>query len=70
MQPLLNERQAAELMSLSVRSLQRLRQSGLGPPYVKLPGGSVRYLPAMTERWLAARVVTSTSAPRADQDRR
>jgi hypothetical protein len=43
MQPLLNERQAAELMSLSVRSLQRLRQSGLGPPYVKLPGGQQRF---------------------------
>jgi predicted DNA-binding transcriptional regulator AlpA len=42
---LLNERDAAALLGVSVRSLQAWRQRGEGPVYVKL-GRLVRYRPA------------------------
>jgi hypothetical protein len=61
MQALLNERQAAALMSLSVRSLQRLRQTG-GPKFVRVGKSAVRYRPGDLETWIAGRLVTSTSA--------
>ena len=61
MQPLLNERQAAALMALSVRSLQRLRQVG-GPKFVRVGKSAIRYRVGDLETWIAARVVTSTSA--------
>jgi hypothetical protein len=61
MQALLNERQAAALMSLSVRSLQRLRQSG-GPKFVRVGKSAIRYRLGDLETWIAGRVVTSTSA--------
>jgi hypothetical protein len=47
-------------MSLSVRSLQRLRQSG-GPMFVRVGKSAIRYRLGDLETWIAARVVTSTS---------
>ncbi len=38
----LNEREAAELLCLGVRTLQRWRWEGRGPSYFKF-GGAVRY---------------------------
>jgi predicted DNA-binding transcriptional regulator AlpA len=61
MEALLTERQAAALLCLSIRTLQRLRQTGASPRYLKL-GASIRYSPAELERWLAAQSRTSTSA--------
>jgi hypothetical protein len=60
MQPLLNERQAAELMSLSVHRLQRLRQTG-GPKFVRVGKSAIRYRVGDLETWIAGRVVSSTS---------
>jgi hypothetical protein len=60
MDALLTER-AAALLCLSIRSLQRLRQSGAGPKFVRL-GGAVRYRQGDLEGYVAGRVVTSTSA--------
>lgn len=40
---LLNERQAAERLGLSVKALQKWRFVGIGLPYVKLGTKSVRY---------------------------
>jgi DNA-binding transcriptional MerR regulator len=39
---LYDERKTAEMLGLSVRCLQRWRQVGLGPPWVKL-SSAVRY---------------------------
>jgi excisionase family DNA binding protein len=58
---LLDQREAARLLRLSERTLERLRLSGSGPLYVKA-GRCVRYREADLEEWIAARVVSSTSA--------
>jgi excisionase family DNA binding protein len=60
MQPLLTQDEAAELLKLSVRTVERLRVSGTGPKFLKI-FRSVRYRPADVEQWLASRVRGSTS---------
>jgi len=61
MNPLLSQRDAARLLGLSTRTLERWRVSGqVGLRYVKL-GNSVRYRLEDIERCVAARVVASTS---------
>ena len=58
--PLLTQREAASVLSISVRSLERMRVSGLGPRLVKV-GVSVRYQPEALERWITAQSRASTS---------
>jgi predicted DNA-binding transcriptional regulator AlpA len=58
---LLNERQAAALLSVSHRTLQAWRLRGGGPQYVKV-GANVRYRPADLDAWLGERVRTNTAA--------
>ena len=58
---LLTQRDAATLLRLSERTLERLRLQGGGPLYVKA-GRVVRYREADLEEWIDARVVSSTSA--------
>jgi predicted DNA-binding transcriptional regulator AlpA len=60
MQPLLTQDEAAEILKLSVRTVERLRVSGRGPKFLKI-FRSVRYRPADVEVWLASRIVSSTS---------
>lgn len=60
---LLTERQAAESLSLSVRTLQGWRVSGGGPLFVKLGGRCVRYRVRDIERWIEERRRSSTSDP-------
>lgn len=60
MSPLLTQREAAQLLRLSERSLERFRLIGTGPRFVKA-GHSVRYREADLEAWVASRVVQSTS---------
>ena len=60
MQPLLTQDEAAELLKLSVRTVERLRVSGAGPKFLKIRH-SVRYRPSDVEAWLKSRVVGSTS---------
>jgi hypothetical protein len=59
---LLNQSEAAKMLRLSARTMERLRVSGSGPLYVKC-GRSVRYRVCDLEAWIAARVVGSTSEP-------
>jgi hypothetical protein len=58
--PLLSQRQAASILSISVRTLERMRVTGLGPRYVKVRS-SVRYQQEALERWIAAQSRRSTS---------
>ena len=51
---LLNERDVARSIGLSVASVRRWRLRNEGPPYVKL-SGSVRYRPADFKAWLDSR---------------
>ena len=60
MRSLLTQIEAAELLSLGVRTLEKYRVTGLGPRFIKL-NKSVRYRPEDLESWVAARVVKSTS---------
>jgi len=60
MQPLLTQDEAAELLKLSVRTVERLRVSDTGPKFLKILR-SVRYRPDDVEAWLASRVRGSTS---------
>jgi predicted DNA-binding transcriptional regulator AlpA len=60
MQPLLTEDEVAELMALSVRSVQRMRTTSGGPRFLKIMH-SVRYRQSDVEQWIASRVVASTS---------
>jgi excisionase family DNA binding protein len=64
---LLDQREAAKLLRLSERTLERLRLTGGGPLYIKC-GRSVRYRESDLESWIAARVVDSTSAIGADDE--
>ena len=57
---LMDQREAAKLLRLSERTLERLRVQGGGPLFVKC-GRSVRYREVDLERWIAQRVVSSTS---------
>ena len=60
MLPLLKQRDAARLTSVSERTLERLRVSGGGPRYVRI-GRRAAYRQEDVETWLAARVVGNTS---------
>ena len=65
MQPLLTQRQCAEMLALSERTLERLRVTGAGPKFLRIRH-SVRYRPADVEQWLASRIVGSTSEEKAN----
>jgi len=58
--PLLTQVEAARLLRLSERTLERLRLQGGGPRYIKA-NRSVRYRECDLEAWIAAKVVNSTS---------
>ena len=61
---ILNTAKAAEYLSLSCPTLERLRLTGDGPQYAKLtpgPRGPVRYRRADLDTWLASRLIRSTS---------
>jgi excisionase family DNA binding protein len=61
MNPLLSQRDAARLLSVSTRTLERWRVSGeVNLRFVKL-GNSVRYRLEDIERCVASRIVRSTS---------
>lgn len=54
---------AAGYLQLSPRTLERLRQEGTGPAYIKA-GRRVLYRILALQAWLAARTVTSTAEAR------
>jgi excisionase family DNA binding protein len=58
---LLTEAQAADLLNLSIRTLQAWRVRGGGPLFVRL-GRSVRYRRTDISKWLDASVLPHTSA--------
>ena len=62
MNQLLDEKQAAALLKLSVKCLQGWRVRGGGPPFVKL-GRAVRYEVPALEAFIQEAVRRSTSDP-------
>jgi excisionase family DNA binding protein len=60
---LLTQREAATLLKLSERTVERMRTSGLGPKFIRL-GRSIRYRLTDIESYIASRLVSSTSEVR------
>ena len=59
---LLTQREAAELLRLNEKTLERLRISGGGPKYIRLgKTRAVRYRPEDVQSWLASKLISSTS---------
>jgi predicted site-specific integrase-resolvase len=60
---LMTEREAAEALSVSFRTLQRYRLAGNGPPFVKLgpDAKAVRYPVKELEAWSSRGLLSSTS---------
>lgn len=58
---LLNQRQAADLMGVSERTLECWRSRGGGPPFVKISRRAVRYRRQDIDQWVGERVQRSTS---------
>jgi predicted DNA-binding transcriptional regulator AlpA len=67
--PLLNPKQAARTVGLSVRTLERHRLAGTGPRYTRL-GRLIRYRECDLAEWVRASLRTSTSQPGAPATRR
>ncbi len=57
-----SETEAAQLVGLSIRTLQRLRVAGGGPTIVQLSDRRIGYSPADLEAWVGSRRLASTSA--------
>lgn len=60
----LNSQEAADLLRLSIRTLERMRVEGTGPKFLKAGQGTrsrVLYRPADIEAWLDANAFHSTS---------
>ena len=58
----LTEREAADRLALSVRTLQQWRVKGNGPPFMKL-GAAVRYDADALEQWVDRQTRAHTSDP-------
>jgi predicted DNA-binding transcriptional regulator AlpA len=62
---LLTTRQLADRLSTSTRTLERMRQTGDGPPFVRVSSGArrgrVAYRQSQIEDWLKSRELRSTS---------
>jgi predicted DNA-binding transcriptional regulator AlpA len=62
---LLTEKQVAEILSVSVRALQRWRAVGGGPPFVRVGPRFVRYEAAEISAFVASGRAPSFAAERA-----
>ncbi|MBF0293004.1 MAG: helix-turn-helix domain-containing protein [Nitrospinae bacterium] len=56
-----NEKEAAEYLSVAVRTLQAWRLRGGGPKYVSISRRCVKYRLADLDMWVADKLATSTS---------
>jgi hypothetical protein len=59
---------AARMLGLSMRTLQRLRIEGGGPPFVKLTDRRLAYSVEDLHAWVRSRSVASTSAATVARD--
>lgn len=62
--PYLNSQEAADILRISIRTLERMRVEGSGPRYLKAGGGTrsrVLYRLADLDAWLQSRSFNSTS---------
>jgi predicted DNA-binding transcriptional regulator AlpA len=64
---ILSEDALSQVIGTPKRTLQRWRNTGDGPPFVRLGPRRVGYRPPDVERWLKARTFTSRAAELARQ---
>jgi len=57
---LMNEKEAAPFLGVSVRTLQCWRVRGGGPRFIRISRRAVRYCPSDLAEWIAARRVSNT----------
>lgn len=57
-----DEKAAAEFLSLSVRTLQKWRYEGGGPPFVRISRRAIRYSREELKAWMDARTLESTAS--------
>ena len=60
---LIDERRAAEFLSLSVRTLQGFRHRGGGAVFYRISSRCIRYRRSDLRAWVEARMRSSTSDP-------
>jgi predicted DNA-binding transcriptional regulator AlpA len=60
--PILNEKQLAAWLGISVPNVQRHRADGTGPPFVQLSERRIGYRKSAVERWLEARTINRVGA--------
>lgn len=58
---LINEREAAQYLSYTVRALQNWRVRGGGPIFVRVSARSIRYRRRDLVAWVESRLVSNTS---------
>lgn len=58
---LFTEKQEAQRLGFSQRTLQSWRLKGGGPPYFKVGNGGIRYDPNLSDAWLDGCLRTNTS---------
>lgn len=63
---LVPEMEAADLLGLSIRTLQNWRVRGGGPRFVRISARCIRYRIADIEEWISARTCANTSEPVSD----
>jgi excisionase family DNA binding protein len=66
----LTRAEAAEVLGVSARWLEKAAVTGGGPPFVRLSRRTVRYPRAELERWMAARLVENTGQADANDELR
>lgn len=52
-QALLDSHEVAALLNISYQHVRRLRVTGQGPAFIKLPTGTIRYRVEDVEAWIA-----------------
>ena len=60
---LINEKAAGDFLGLTDRAVQKIRQTGDGPRYVRISSRCLRYRRIDLRTWAEARIRKSTSDP-------
>ena len=64
---LMSQKEAANMLGFSTRTLERWRWEGGGPPFVAISARCIRYRQADLEKWIESRVqpsIASDEVPR------
>ena len=58
---LLTEKEAGKILGFSIRTLQKWRIEGQGPPFIRVSARAIRYRREDLDQWIESCVRTSTS---------